>query len=275
MSLHNFLLRFSLALTVFFSPLAALAIDTVSFDLDETLVSSSNMTDGDLDKAKALGYKIQKTKSGEYEYIVRPGAEEVLSHAKKLGFRVIVITSNFDNYARDIISSSNLNQYVDAIYTAEDLRRDYNSDFTTYPYHRNRVYKPARTFVKKTERSLERYTIGTFNGFVKRGFLYVIGNNNIRPYIPAANTAKYPPIYGARLLVDDTLRNIDQPLDFVGIQVPDFDGTKPLRYSAEAKPSWTYDVIEKLDYLKKYGWVDLYRRQYHSDPVQSEVVPVK
>ncbi len=266
--------RFLLALSLFFAPLAALAIETVSFDLDETLISSGNMTDGDLKKAKALGFKIQKTKSGDYEYIVRPGAEEVLEHAKRLGFKIIVITANCDVYARDIVSSSGLGRYIDAIYSDEDLRRDYNTDYNTYPYHRNRTYKPARTFVKKAERSLERYTIGTFNGFIKRGFLYIAGNNNIRPYIPAPNTAKYPPIYGSRFHVDDTLRHVDQPMDFIGVQVLEFDGTKAIKYSAEGKPSWTYDVIEKLDYLKKYGWVDLYRRQYHSDPVQSVVVPI-
>jgi hypothetical protein len=275
MTFRNLLLRYSAALILFFAPLSALAIDTVSFDLDETLISSGNMTDGDLKKAKALGFKIQKTKSGEYEYIVRPGAQEVLEHAKKLGFKVIVITANCDVYARDIIASSGLGTYVDAIYTDEDLRRDYNTDYDTYPYHRNRVYKPARTFVKKAGRTVERYTVGTFNGFVKRSFLYITGNNNIRPYIPAPNTAKYPPIYGSRFHVDDTLRHVDQPMDFIGVHVLDFDGTKNIKYSAEGRASWTYDVMEKLDYLKKYGWVDLYRREYHSDPVQSEVIPIR
>ncbi len=244
----------------------------ISFENTEIAFNGKSLSD--LKKAKTLGYKIQKTKSGEFEYIVRPGAEEVLDHAKELGFKVIVITANSDTYARDIIASSGLGRYVDAIYTDEDLRRDYNTDYTTYPYHRNRTYKPARTFIKKAERSFERYTIGTFNGFIKRSFLYIAGNNNIRPYIPAANTAKYPPIYGSRFHVDDTLKHVDQPMDFIGVHVLEFDGTKAIKYSAEGKPSLTYDLIEKLDYLKKYGWVDLYRREYHSDPVQSVVVPI-
>jgi protein tyrosine phosphatase (PTP) superfamily phosphohydrolase (DUF442 family) len=271
MTFSNSLLRFSLALALFFAPLSALAIDTVSFDLDETLISSGNMTDGDLKKAKELGFKILKTKSGDYEYIVRPGAAEVLAHAKELGFRVVVITCNFDDYARDIISSSDLHSYVDAIYSADDLRNDYNTDYETYPYHRNRVYKPARSTIKKLERGTERLTLGVFEGVVKRSFLYIVGNHNIRPYYPSANFSKYPPIYGSRFHVDDTERHVDQPMDFVGVHVSEFDGTKQIRYSAEGKPSWTYDVMEKLEYLKKYGWVDLYRREYHSDPVISEV----
>jgi|GEM_PF-3465494 len=265
------LLRLSFAFALFFAPLAALAVDTVSFDLDETLISSGNMTDGDLKKAKQLGFNIKKSRTGDFEYIVRPGADEVLKHAKELGFRVIVITANYDDYARDVIGSSELAPYIDAIYTAEDLSRDYNTDYTSYPYHRNRVYNPARSPLKKFERGVRRLTIGTFDGFVKRGFLYVTGNGNIRPYIPMANTAKYPPIYGSRFHVDDTERHVDQPMDFVGIRVPEFDGTKSIRYSADGQPSWTYDLIEKLDYLKKYGWVDLYRREYHADPVISEV----
>ena len=269
-----FLTRFSLALLLFITPLAVFAIETVSFDLDETLISSSNMTRGDLKRAKELGYKISKTKSGDYQYIVRPGADEVLAYAKELGFKVIVITANYESYARDIVYSSGLNKYIDAIYSAEDLRRDYNTDFERYPYHRNRTYKPARSTVKKIGRGAERLTKGVYDGVLKRSFLYITGNTNIRPYIPSANAAKYPPIYGSRFHIDDTLRHVDQPLDFVGVHVQEFDGTKALRYSPEGKPSWTYDLMEKLDYLKKYGWVDLYRREYHSDPVQSEVLPV-
>ncbi len=266
------MIRFFLVLSFVFSSLVVFAQDTVSFDLDETLISSANMTRGDLRKAQSLGYKIYKTKSGEYSYVVRPGAEELLAYAKDLGFRVIIITANLESYAKDILNSSGLSKYIDAVYTAEDLEEDYNEDFDKYPYHRNRTYKPAKTFVKKTARTLKQYTVGLYNPVLKRSFLYITGSTNIRPYIPSLNSAKYPPIYGSRFHVDDTLRHVDQPLDYVGVHVPDFDGTKVSKYNSE--PVWIQDIKEKLDYLKKYGWEDLFRREYHRDPLESVVEPI-
>lgn len=256
-----------IVLALSFSPVAA---EIISFDLDETLISSANMTRWDINKAKKLGYNVGKSKDG-FKYVVRPGAEEILKYANDLGFEVMILTHNFGDYARDILASSGLDKYVTKVKSIEDLKLDYNEDFDTYPYHRNRTYKASKTTVQKTAGFFKRYTVGLYKGTLKRSALFLTGNTNIRPYLPAANTKKYPPIYGSRLHIDNSTYNVDAPLDFVGILVPDFDGTDLEPLEADGTASWIVPLKSILDYMKKYSWQDLYRREYHKDPIESKV----
>jgi len=209
-------------------------------------------------------YKLHKSRKGR-DYIIRPDAQRVLKHAKDNGFRVIIITCNLKKYADDILESSGLIKYIDGIKSNEDLRKAYNKDFDTYPRHRNKLIKQKRF--------LNRWTKGFYNASVKRSFLRMLGNKNIKPYLPKKYIEKYPPLYGSRFHVDNLYKHVKAPLDYVGLNVSPFYGTDLELSDESGEYLWSETVIQELDSLKQYGWERLYFEKYLKQPV-IDYVPV-
>lgn len=259
----RFLILFTLSFNLTLVKVLAKDKEIVSFDLDETLIASNKLHDSDFKKVINSGYELLSSKKG-LKFVIRPDAERVLEHAQSLDFKIIVITHNIRKYAEDILNSSGLFRYIDEIISNEDLKKSYNRDFQTYPYHRNRTY-PQQSF-------LRTWTVGFYKSFIAKGFLNLIGNKNIHPFLPSRNINKYPPIYGSRFHVDNAIYNVENPLDFVGVKVTDFLGTSPEPKDANGNYIWSKQVMEQLDFLKQHGWVELYRRNYGKDPI-NEIIP--
>lgn len=257
----GFLIAF-LSSILSFSPSWA---ERISFDLDETLISSANLTNEDIAKAKELGYKVLDSEEGR-QYIVRPGAEEVLKYADEQGFEVFIITLNLYEYADDILYSSGLFKYVDEIIANDELLKPYNQDFKKYPRHRNNLIE-QKSFV-------ERWTTGFYRAYITRAWLNATGNKNIQPYVPKKYLEKYPPVYGSRLHFDNSSRHVNEPLDYIGIKVKPFYGISKSIQDDKGKYVWAQSTIETIDSFKEKGWEDLYSEIYGKQPNNEAVEPV-
>lgn len=239
----------------------------VAFDLDETLVCSDKLTKEAVRSARLLGYEI-KTSLGGQEYIIRPGAFEILEYAKSLGFRLMIFTNNRKEYAQDILASSGLLKYFDKIISNNEVKQKYNRDAILYPHHRNFVHDPGGN-------KFAFYTKGFYSATVKKSVQrWILGNKNIHPYFPAYYSSKYPPIFGARVLIDNSTFNVEDPLDFVGIKVPEFFGQELEPRDEDNNFIWVENLKIDLKYLYEYGWVELYKREYHKEPL-IESLPVQ
>ena len=236
--------------------------DLVSFDLDETLIESNHLTKAKLKEAQKLGYEIKKTVNGQ-DYIIRPGAIELLEFAKSQGFTLMLFTHNCHDYAVDILESSGLAQYFSKIKSHEDVMKPYNVDFKKYPNHRNKTY-PQKSI-------LEVYTLDLYQGVLVNGLKQMQGEHNIQPFIPCINCAKYPPLYGARVHIDNSEVHIDKPLDFVGIGVDDFYADKLEPQDTNGQYLWTESIKQDLLYLKLHNWIDLYKQKYNKKPIEDKV----
>lgn len=238
------------------------AKEWISIDLDETLVSAANISNKSFKKAEQLGYKIDRTNKG-LRYIVRPGAEKLLQYIEVLDYDTLILTHNKKKYAEEIIESSGFNRYVDRIVSIEDLSKSYNRDFVKYPYHRNKTHKQRPKY--------KQWTVDFYQAFFKRGVLNLLGNRNIKPYIPKQFTNKYPPVYCARLHIDNSSFNVESPLDFIGIEVTDFYGTELEERNDAGDYIWARELMDDLKSLREIGWIELYRNKYDKEPVQSNV----
>lgn len=232
---------------------SVLAVDrVVSFDLDETLISSNQLKKNDLKLAEGLGCKLDKTPRGQI-YIVRPGAFELLDYCKSRNVSLILISANNRAYVSDILESSGLFKYFDKVITQEDLRSSANRDYQKYPNHRNLTY-PQHS-------ALYNHSIGFWKSYIGIGFQRLLGNSNLHPFIAHTQTAKYPPQYGSRIHVDNSWVHVDKPVDFVGIKVDDFLGLK------EENSDWIKPVKKQIDIYLKHGWQYLYLETYKKNPV--------
>lgn len=242
---------------------AALNTDTiVSFDLDETLVESNHLGKAELKKAKELGYEIKKTVNGQ-DYIIRPGAIDLLEFAKSQGLTMMLFTHNTRDYAEDILESSGLAKYFTKIKAHEDVLKPYNVDFTKYPHHRNISY-PQKSI-------LETYTVDLYEGLIVTNFQRMQGECNIHPFMPCINCAKYPPLYGARVHIDNSEVHIDKPLDFVGIGLDDFYADRLETKDANGRYLWAETIKNDLLYLKLHNWIELYKQKYKKEPIVDAV----
>ncbi len=234
----------------------------VSFDLDETLVESNHLTKAKLKQAKELGYEIKTTVNGQ-DYILRPGAMELLEFAKSQGFTLILFTHNLNAYANDILESSGMVKYFTNIKSHEDVIKPYNVDFQKYPNHRNRTY-PQKSI-------LEVYTVGLYQALLVNGFERMQGEHNIQSYIPSINAAKYPPLYGSRVHIDNSKEHVDKPIDFVGILVDAFYADKLELQDTNGHYLWVEKIKPDLIYLKEHDWIELYKLKYGKEPITDEV----
>ncbi len=244
---------------IFSSQFVAFAAEDIwlSIDLDETLIASDKLIDSRVREAKELGYEVLVTEEGQ-EYVVRPGAIDLLKYAQAQGFKLLLFTQNTRDYALDILNDSGLWSYFADIKSNEDLRSKSNRDYKKYPHHRN-LYYPQDSWLKA-------HTIGLYRGYVKRGAQRLIGNSNIHPYVPCTECLKYPPMYGARVHIDNSERHTDRPLDYVGINVVDFDADKIEAKNSNGDYLWVEELKPQLDFLKEYGWEKLYWQNYKRAP---------
>lgn len=252
----------ALSFVINFLPVSA---KRVSFDLDETLISSANLTNKDIKKAKELGYEVKESEEGRL-YIIRPGAEELLKYADDQDLEIYVITLNLYEYADDILYSSGLFKYVDELIANDDLLEPYNRDFEKYPRHRNNLLK-QKNF-------MQRWTTGFYGAYIKRGWLNITGNKNIQPYVPKKYLEKYPPIYGSRLHIDNSSRHVNEPIDYIGIKVRPFYGLQEAPKDDEGNYIWVKDIKEVLDSFNEDGWEKLYEDTYSQKPNSEEVEAV-
>ena len=226
--------------------------------MDETLIQSDKLMNKDVELAKSLGFTVKQSGNGT-DYIVRPGTFEILDYAKAQGFDLMVVSHNVKPYLLDILVSSGLDKYFDKVISHEELVKPVNIDFKTYPEHRNKTYPQWSLF--------DAYRNSFFEGFIVRGWQNFTGNKNIHPYLPSVNNGKYPPMYGARILIDNAIYNIEEPVDFVGIKVTEFYANASEDYSKE----WIKSLKQDIDLLKQEGWVKLYELKYKKSPVLNEV----
>lgn len=240
----------------------------IAFDLDETLIESCELDKEALDKAEKLGYKIRKSAKGQ-DYIVRPGAFELLDFAKQKGFSLMIMTHNDPDYAEDILSSSGLKKYFDEVRSIDDCKKVYNLDFQTYPNHRNKVHATKFEPVKK-------YLDTFYKGYVLNSVKRFQGNSNIHPYLPCINCDKYPPMFGARVLFDNSDYNIEDAIDYAGVKVDPFYANKPeKRISEQGDYLWVELIKRDLIYLQDHDWYEYYELKFHNKPVLDEVPLIK
>jgi hypothetical protein len=253
------LLLFSLQVSASPNPFKTI----LSFDFDETLAQSNHLTKKNLILVKEQGYQVRTTKKGQ-DYIIRPGTEELLEFAQGQGFELMIFTHNYRDYAIDILDDSGLSKYFTKVKAHEDVVKSYNHDYRTYPYHRNITY-PQKSY-------LRNYTVDLYSGFFKNLFLDLIGNKNIVPYIPCTDCAKYPPLYGSRVHVDNAFYHVDRPVDFVGIHVDDFYALKPEAQDKNGNYIWAEKIKNDILKVKRIGWIEFYRQKYSKDPVLMDVL---
>lgn len=242
----------------------AILATTVSFDLDETLIQSNHLTKEALKRARGLGYEVETT-LGEQDYIIRPGTWELLDYAKSLDFDLILFTHNYHNYALDILDSSGLHVYFDEIRAHHDVLAPYNHDYKTYPNHRNITYPQKSIF--------EVYTKDLYQGLFYNTVMNLQGHRNLQSFFPCMSCAKYPPLYGSRVHIDNSLTHVDAPIDFVGIKVKNFDADELEPLTRDGEYLWVAKIKEDLDYLKRNGWSRLYFHKYNKQP-DTKPVPV-
>lgn len=240
----------------------------IAFDLDETLIESDKLDKKSLDLARGLGYDIEKSSLGQ-DYIVRPGAFELLDFAKSQGFALMIMTHNRPDYAADILESSGLIKYFDEVRSMEDCKKVYNIDFQTYPNHRNKIHKREGS-------SITNY-LGTFyKGYVQNSLKRMQGNKNIHPYLPCVNCDKYPPIYGARVLFDNSDYNIEDAIDYAGVKVEPFYAKKlEAKVSNQGDFLWVDAIKHDLEYLKEHEWYEFYEYKFNTKPVIEDVVIIE
>lgn len=244
----------------------AILATTVSFDLDETLIQSNHLTKDALERARGLGYEIETTPAGQ-DYIIRPGVWDLLDYAKSLDFDLILFTHNYYNYAQDILDSSGLHVYFDKIKSHEDVILPYNRDYQTYPNHRNITY-PQKSF-------FEVYTKGVYEGLIYNTIVNMLGNHNVQSFFPCTSCAKYPPLYGSRVHIDNSYTHVDSPVDFVGIKVNNFDADELEPLTRDGEYLWVAKIKEDLDYLKRNGWSRLYFYKYNKQPDTKPVAVIE
>lgn len=250
---------------LFFSFNTAFAYNgKIAFDLDETLIESDKLDRSALKLAEELGFDVKRSAKGQ-DYIVRPGAFELLDFAKAEGFSLMIMTHNRPEYAADILKSSGLDKYFDEVRSMEDCKKVYNLDFQTYPNHRNKVYAQER-------QSFFKYLDTLMKGFVGNSVKRFQGNSNIHPYLPCVNCDKYPPIYGARVLYDNSSYNIEDAIDYAGVKVEPFYADEPLeRLSEHGEYLWVREIKNDLKFLKDHEWYEFYELKFHKKPVIDEV----
>jgi hypothetical protein len=230
----------------------------VAFDMDETLVQSDKLLNKDIERARELGFDVRTTNQG-WVYIIRPGAIELLDYAESLGLELIMMSHNIKPYLETILSDSEMERYFKKVISQEDVSQKINMDFDRFPNHRNRVYPQPDLF--------ESYLNHFYEAFIVRSFQRLLGNKNIHPYLPSTNNAKYPPMFGARVLIDDTFRHTDSPIDFVGIPVVKFFASTDSELSSE----WIEPIKLDLKMLSEQGWIELYKIKYGIDPIIEDV----
>lgn len=235
---------------------------TVSFDLDETLIQSNHLDRNALKRAEELGYEIKTTESGQ-DYIVRPGAVDLLDFAKSLGFDLIIFTHNYHDYAREILDDSGLAKYFIDLRSHEDAVAAYNRDYVLYPNHRNITYPQSTIW--------QVYTINLYDGLIKNYFIKLMGNHNVQTFVPCYECAKYPPAYGARVHIDNSGDHVYDPVDFVGIKVEPFYADALEAKTANGDYVWEVKIKEDLLYLKRNGWSRLYNHKYGKEADTQEV----
>ena len=236
----------------------------IAFDLDETLIESDKIDKKLLETARELGYKVETSIKGQ-DYIVRPGAYELLDFAKAEGFDLMIFTHNRPEYAKDILESSGLDKYFSEVRSMEDCKKVYNLDFSTYPNHRNKVHAQKK-------QNFFRYLDTLMKGFVGNSVKRFQGNTNIHPYLPCLNCDKYPPLYGARVLYDNSSYNIEDAIDFAGIKVDPFYGDSvQKRITSQGDFLWVDSIKKDLKFLKDHEWDELYELKFHKKPVLDEV----
>ncbi len=247
-------------------PAASVSINPnkfLSFDLDETLVESNHLGHKELKKARELGYEIKTTVNGQ-DYIIRPGAIQLLDFAHSQGFEMMILTHNYQKYAQDILESSGLAKYFTNLKAHEDVVKPFNVDFQKYPNHRNRTY-PQKSI-------LETYTVDLYQGMLVTTFRRMEGEHNIHSFMPCTNCSKYPPLYGARVHIDNAEQHVEgPPVDFVGILVDDFYADKLEPRNANGDYLWVEKLKADIIYLKQHNWQELYKNKYKKAPVDQKV----
>lgn len=262
----RYLVLLSLVFNISFASLAYNG--KIAFDLDETLIESTELDREAIKAAKELGYEVKRSAKGQ-DYIVRPGANELLDYAKAHGFNLMIMTHNRPKYAKDILKSSGLDKYFDEVRSMKDCKQIYNLDFSTYPNHRNKVHVVEGSAVS-------RYLSTFYKGFVLKSIKRFQGNSNIHPYLPCVNCDKYPPIYGARVLFDNSDYNIENSIDYVGVKVEPFYAREPQKRISEQGDYLWVDLIKKdLKYLEDHEWHEYYQLKFHKQPILDEVPLVK
>jgi phosphoglycolate phosphatase-like HAD superfamily hydrolase len=250
--------------------------ETIVLDSDETIFACDKLTKRMKTRAKKLGYQIKKSLEGR-EYILRPGALELLSYTgtlellrymKERGHKIILCTRNLRNYMEDLVKSSGIGEYVDAVVTREDLlSAPENEDFKKYPHHAARIG------------AWERFTSGLYRntiGTVEHGMRFIkaklTGRVNPRPdegpklnkypqaisAIATRLTGKYFP--EAHILIDNKyLENQERaqqsgkPGDkgaWTTINPGQFNGDKP----EKRLPSGEYEWVAKIKQGLEMGW---------------------
>jgi hypothetical protein len=259
-----------------FSNLTALASEklNIAFDMDETLISSVNIDANDFDKAEKLGYLVHETPMKQ-KYIIRPEAELVIKYARAMGFGVILMTHNNRYRALDILEDAHLIQYFDSIKSNENMQEEYNKDFEKYPQHRNKTYEQRPLW--------KHFTVDVYENLIVKSFKHYTGNPNVHGHLPKRWINKYPPVYGARVLVDNADYNLKNAMDFVAVEVSDFYGTdyeklanKPVTFGykynlASPKYEWSNRLIKLFKDLEEKGWIEVYKELNGKTPVINQV----
>lgn len=269
--------KFFLILAIFsFSRISVLAAEKliIAFDMDETLISSVNIEARDFDIAKKIGYKVHETPMGQ-KYIVRPEADLVIKYAKAMGFGVILMTHNIRYRALDILEDAHLIQYFDSIKSNENMSEEYNRDFEKYPQHRNKTYEQRPLW--------KHYTVDLYENFIVKNWKHLSGSPNIHGHLPKRWINKYPPVYGARVLIDNADYNLKNATDFVAVEVTDFYGTdyeklasKPITFGYKynlpsPKYQWSNELIKLFKDLEEKGWIEVYKEMNGKNPILSDV----
>lgn len=247
---------------------------TLTFDLDETLVSAQNLTEAMKAQGQELGYQLLTSKAGK-EYFLRPGVIDLFKNLKSQGFNIAVASRNFETYVKDIVSSSEMAPYVSRATGIESILGDTeNMNFERFPHHPNNV-----GIFGRIAGITQRFT----SGMVKSAKRMVMSlwNKNIHAYFPQdlSKSKKYPPyLSGSHVLFDNLYTKVKvdayRSKDWVAKDPGFFDGTEPEKKLPNGQYEWVANVLAAAEKLKdpKQGWQALYREEFDGeDPIEDPV----
>lgn len=241
----------------------------ISFDMDETLISYNKLSNSGKEKARMLGYKFQVSDKKKKEFILRPGAIELMQYLRDNGFKIVVSSRNLRSNVEDIVESSDLRYYVDHYTGLEDLVDDPNNqNFKLMPRHPNNL-----PFIEKLIGFLHTWLIRFPEKFIWRSVLSMF-NENINPYIPSYpwEINKYTPyLSGSRVLIDnlyeENKRNALRSKDWVALDPGEFLGLELEKKNARGEYTWVSKIKKAALILKEKGWQELYIREYGEQPI--------
>ncbi len=174
---------------------------TLIIDGDETIWDTGDKTGGKIDEeaCKKINHEVitiskdnAENKLGyDQKYVLRPGTKELLEYFKARGYKMILCTRNYKEYAQSIVATNPiLKANFDGVLGRSDLLSATNKDFTAFPKHCDHL-----GFWERCKHGLYRFFVG-YPKYYGLKFLSLFTGAKVSPDVVSlgrGTLGKYPP----------------------------------------------------------------------------------